>query len=297
MRTGKQLWTFHSIPQKGEFGNETWDDDSWTYTGNTNVWTNMTADEELGYVYLPFGTPTNDFYGGHRPGANLFAETLVALDAKTGKRVWHFQGVHHGMWDYDFPARRSWPTSPSTASRSRRVAQVSKQGFTYVFDRTHRRAGVADRGAAGAAIDRAGRADVADAAVPDQAAGVRAAGRHRERSDRLHAGAQAAALEVFKQFDTGPLFTPPSEKGTIVNPGWAGGANWAGASFDPETGMLYVPSMTSPIVVQLVKPNAERSNLLYARGGTHDAAVARRVAALQAAVRTRDRARSQQGRH
>ena len=103
VRTGKKLWTIHSIPQKGEFGNETWGDDSWTYTGSTNVWTNMSADEELGYVYLPFGTPTDDFYGGHRPGANLFAETLVALDAKTGKRVWHFQGVHHGVWDYDFP--------------------------------------------------------------------------------------------------------------------------------------------------------------------------------------------------
>ena len=103
VRTGKKLWTLHSVPQKGEFGNETWGDDSFTYTGGTNVWTNMSADEELGYVYLPFGTPTDDWYGGHRPGANLFAESLVALDARTGERKWHFQAVHHGVWDYDLP--------------------------------------------------------------------------------------------------------------------------------------------------------------------------------------------------
>ncbi len=135
VRTGKKLWTIHSIPQKGEFGNETWGDDSWTYTGSTNVWTNMSADEELGYVYLPFGTPTDDFYGGHRPGENLFAETLMAIDAKTGKRAWHFQGVHHGIWDYDFPAAPILVDINVNGKPIKAVAQVSKQGFTYVLDR------------------------------------------------------------------------------------------------------------------------------------------------------------------
>ena len=117
-RTGKKLWTFHAIPQAGEFGHDTWDDGSADYTGATNVWSMLTVDDQLGYVYLPFGTPTDDFYGGHRPGNNLFAESLVCLDATTGRRVWHFQAVHHGLWDYDFPTAPILPTSRSTAAAS-----------------------------------------------------------------------------------------------------------------------------------------------------------------------------------
>ena len=268
VRTGKKLWTIHSIPQKGEFGNDTWGDDSWTYTGSTNVWTNMSADEELGYVYLPFGTPTDDFYGGHRPGANLFAETLLAVDAKTGKRVWHFQGVHHGVWDYDFPAAPILVDINVNGKPIKAIAQVSKQGFTYVFDRK-----------TGEAVWPIEERPVPQSTVPGERtwptqphptkppAYERQGISENDLIDFTPELRQAAG-EVIKQFDTGPLFTPPSEKGTIVNPGWIGGANWAGASFDPETGTLYVPSVTSPIVVQLVKPNSERGNLLYTRGGT-----------------------------
>ena len=135
LRTGRRLWTLRSIPQKGEFGSATWLGDSASYTGSTNVWTNMSADEELGLVYLPFGTPTNDFYGGHRPGDNLFAESLVALDARTGKRAWHFQMVHHGVWDYDLPAAPLLVDLRVEGRAVKAVVQVSKQGFTYVFDR------------------------------------------------------------------------------------------------------------------------------------------------------------------
>ena len=268
VRTGKKLWTIHSIPQKGEFGNETWGDDSWTYTGSTNVWTNMSTDDELGYVFLPFGTPTDDFYGGHRPGNNLFAETIVALDVKTGKRAWHFQGVHHGVWDYDFPAAPILIDITVNGKPIKALAQVSKQGFTYVLDRRN-----------GAPVWPIEERPVPASTVPGERSSptqpfpTKPPAYERQgvtENDLIDFTPElkAAALEVFKQFDTGPIFTPPSEKGTIVNPGWAGGANWAGASFDPETNTLYVPSMTSPIVVQLVKPNAERSNLLYARGGT-----------------------------
>ncbi|MEY4094032.1 MAG: hypothetical protein RLZZ53_1231 [Acidobacteriota bacterium] len=268
VRSGKKLWTIHSIPQKGEFGNETWGDDSWTYTGSTNVWTNMSTDEELGYVFLPFGTPTDDFYGGHRPGNNLFAETVLALDAKTGKRVWHFQGVHHGIWDYDFPAAPILVDITVNGKPIKALAQVSKQGFTYVLDR---RTGtpvwpIEERAVPQSTVP-------GERTSPTQPFPTRPPAYERQgvtESDLIDFTPElkAAALDVFKQFETGPLFTPPSEKGTIVNPGWAGGANWAGAAYDPETQTLYVPSMTSPIVVQLVKPNAERSNLLYARGGT-----------------------------
>lgn len=268
VRTGKKLWTLHSIPQKGEFGNETWADDSWTYTGSTNVWTNMSADEELGYVYLPFGTPTDDFYGGHRPGNNLFAETLVALDARTGRRIWHFQAVHHGIWDYDFPAAPILADITVGGKPVKAVAQVSKQGFTYVFDRR-----------TGAPVWPIEERPVPQSTAPGERTSptqpfpTRPPAFERQgvtENDLIDFTPELkqAALDAIKAFDIGPLFTPPSEKGTIQNPGWAGGANWAGASFDPETGVLYVPSMTSPIVVQLVKPNAGRSNLLYLRGGT-----------------------------
>ena len=149
VRTGAQKWVFETIPQEGAFGNETWEDGSWKNTGNTNVWTLMSADPELGYVYLPVSTPTNDYYGGHRPGDNLFAESLVCLDAATGERVWHFQTTHHGMWDYDLPAApnlvdikvevgksRPWPKSPnkafalsSTAKRASRSGPSRKNPY------------------------------------------------------------------------------------------------------------------------------------------------------------------------
>ena len=155
VRTGKKLWTLHSIPQKGEFGNDTWGDDSWTYTGSTNVWTNMSADEELGYVYLPFGTPTDDFYGGHRPGANLFAESLVALDAKTGKRVVALPGRAPRR----VGLRLSGGADPRRHQRQRQADQgrgAGEQAGLHLRVRSpHRRAGVADRRAAGAAVDSA----------------------------------------------------------------------------------------------------------------------------------------------
>jgi quinoprotein glucose dehydrogenase len=267
VRSGKRLWTLHSIPQKGEFGNETWGDDSATYSGSTNVWTNMSADEELGFVYLPFGTPTDDWYGGHRPGANLFAESLVALDVRTGKRAWHFQAVHHGVWDYDFPAAPILADITVNGKDIKAVAQVSKQGFTYVFDRR-----------TGTPVWPIEERPVPQSTVPGERTSptqpfpTRPPAFERQgfsESDVIDFTPELkqAALEAARAFDLGPLFTPPSEKGTIQNPGWAGGANWAGAAFDPETGSLYVPSFTSPIVVQLVKPDPTRGNLLYVRGG------------------------------
>ena len=135
VRTGEQRWIFHTIPRPGEFGNETWLDGSWEYSGNTNVWTMMSCDEELGFVYLPVSTPTNDWYGGHRRGDNLFAESLVALDARTGERKWHFQAVRHGLWDYDLASAPNLVDIAVDGRRIKAVAQVSKQGITYVFDR------------------------------------------------------------------------------------------------------------------------------------------------------------------
>ncbi len=267
VRTGKKLWTLHSIPQKGEFGNDTWGDDSWTYTGSTNVWTNMSADEELGYVYLPFGTPTDDWYGGHRPGANLFAESLVALNARTGERVWHFQAVHHGVWDYDLPAAPVLVDIRVNGKDIKAVAQVSKQGFTYVFDR---RTGtpvwpIEERAVPQSTVP--GERTSATQPFPTKPPAFERQGITENDLIDFTPELRQAALEAIKPFDYGPLYTPPTEKGTITLPGWVGGANWAGAAFDPELGTLYVPSLTSPIVIQLVKPDPSRSNLLYVRGG------------------------------
>src|SRR4029434_2117568 len=133
VKTGKRLWIFHTIPQPGEFGNETWENDSWSYNGNTGAWSPIAADQDLGYVYLAMKTPTNDFYGGRRLGANLFANTLVCLEAKTGKRIWHYQLTHHDVWDYDIPAAANLIDVTVDGKKVRAIAQVTKQAFTFVF--------------------------------------------------------------------------------------------------------------------------------------------------------------------
>ena len=131
------MWTFHTIPQPGEFGNDTWQNDSWSYTGNTTVWSPFSADEELGYVYLPVESATGDYYGGHRPGNNLFAGSLVCLDARTGKRVWHHQLVHHDIWDYDLASPPTLINITVNGKPIRAVAQVTKWSYLFVFDRVN----------------------------------------------------------------------------------------------------------------------------------------------------------------
>ncbi len=270
VRTGKRLWTFRSIPQPGEFGHETWEKGSSEYSGNTNVWSTMSVDEELGYVYLPFGTPTNDYYGGDRPGANLFAESLVCLDATTGKRVWHFQAVHHGLWDYDFPTAAILTDITVDGKRIRAVAQVSKQGFVYVFDR---KTGapvwpIEERPVPQSAM--AGENSARTQPFPTRPPAFELQGFTESDLIDFTPELRAQAVEVLKRFDHGPLFTPPTERGAIQAPGNVGGANWGGAAFDSGTGMLYVPSVNHPIVVQLIKGDPARGNLQYRRGGTQN---------------------------
>ena len=192
VRSGKRIWTFHTIPHPGEFGNDTWLNDSWAYTGNTAVWSPFSADEELGYVYLPVESPTGDFYGGHRPGNNLFAGSLVCLDAKTGKRVWHQQLVHHDIWDYDIASPPNLINITVNGKPIRAVAQVTKQSYRLRVRSCDGRAGLADRGAQGSGRRHAGRMVFADAAASDQACAVRSSGCAGKRSDRFHARAERA---------------------------------------------------------------------------------------------------------
>ena len=266
VRTGEMRWVFHTVPQEGEFGNDTWEDDSWTYTGNTNAWSIMSADQELGYVYLPIGTPTNDWYGGHRLGDNLFAESLVCLDAATGERIWHFQMVHHGLWDYDLPAAPTLVDITVNGNDIKAVAQVSKQGFAYVFDRV-----------TGEPVWPIEERPVAESTVPGERASPTqpfptkppAFERQGISMDDLidfTPELRAAAEEILSRHEYGNLFHPPSLKGTIQMPGWGGGANWYGAGFDPDSDYLFVPSSTNPISVVLEPAAPDQSDFRYIRG-------------------------------
>ncbi len=271
-RTGAQLWTFHTIPQAGEFGNDTWENDSWRSSGNTGVWAPMSADIELGYVYLPVETPTNDLYGGHRPGDNLFAESLVCLDARTGERVWHFQFVHHGIWDYDNPTAPTLVDLTVGGRTVKAVAQVTKQAFTYVFDRV-----------TGEPLWPIEERPVAPSAVPgEQASPTQPFPTRPLPFDRQGVSTDdlldfttelnAEARRIASEYELGPLFTPPilaaenGRRGLLMLPNMTGGANWQGGAVDAETGILYVASVTNPTVAALTN-NPSRSTMDYVGGG------------------------------
>ena len=265
VRTGAQRWIFHTIPQGDEFGADTWENDSWKYSGNTNVWTVMSADPELGYVYLPTGTPTNDWYAGHRLGDNLFAESLICVDAQTGKRVWHFQMVHHGLWDYDLPAAPNLVDIVVEGKVIKAVAQVSKQAHIYVFDRVTGEPvwPIEEQPVRQSKIP--GERSSPTQPIPSRPMPFDLQGISDDTLIDFTPELRAAAQKILEPYDYGPLFTPPSLNGTINLPGWGGGANWSGAAVDPETGIIYIPSSTGPMVVQLKKSDPEKTNFNYVR--------------------------------
>jgi len=270
VRTGAMKWRFNSIPQDDEFGVETWENEAWRYSGNTNVWSLMTADPELGYVYLPFGTPTSDYYGGHRHGDNLFAESLVCLDAATGERVWHFQAVHHGIWDYDFPCAPNLIDITVDGRKIKAVAQVSKQGFTYVFDRvTGEPVWPIHEQEVNSKSTVPGEKLSPTQPFPTKPPPFERQGATVDDLIDFTPELRAEALEIADKLLLGPLFSPnivrntDGKIGMLQVPGAAGGANWPGASIDPETGYLYVQSQTRPSVMSLLKPDPNRSNLNY----------------------------------
>ena len=176
VRTGKRLWIFHTIPQPGEQGNETWEKDSWSYTGNAGNWGAITIDEAANRVYLATEMATGDYYGGHRPGANLFTDCVVSLDLNTGKRYWYFQSIHHDIWDWDFPSPGILMDINVNGKPIKAIAVPSKQGWLYTFDRMTGEPGVADRRETRREGRRARRVVFANTAVPDQAGAVRSSG-------------------------------------------------------------------------------------------------------------------------
>jgi len=254
VRTGKQQWIFHAVPEAGEFGNETWALGSWKTIGGANVWTLMSADEELGYVYLPFSTPSNDYYGVPRPGDGLFGESLVCLDARTGRRIWHFQLVHHGLWDYDLPSAPNLMDIRVDGKPVKAVAQVSKQGFCYVFDRVTGQPiwPIEERPVPQSTVP--GEKSSPTQPFPTRPAPFDRQGVTQNDVTDFTPELRKEALAVLEKYNYGPLFTPPSlQKATILMPGIAGGASWSGGALDPETGILYVPSNTIPWSVRLAK--------------------------------------------
>ena len=271
VRTGQHKWDFHTVPQSAdEFGSDTWLNESWRYSGNTNIWSMMSGDEELGWVFLPIGTPTNDYYGGHRLGDNLFAESLVAVDVETGQRQWHFQMIHHGLWDYDLPAAPNLLDITVDGREIKAVAQVSKQGFVYVFDRvTGEPVWPIEELPVATDTDLEGEVMSPTQPFPTKPAPFEYQGTSIDDLVDFTPEIRQMAVEAVEGFRLGPLYTPQTLRGTIMRPPVAGGASWSGAAVDPETGYLYVPSTNGHSTIQLTEPEPhEQSTLRYIRRST-----------------------------
>jgi quinoprotein glucose dehydrogenase len=271
VRTGKRLWIFHTVPQLGEFGAETWLKESWSYSGNAGVWGFMSADEDLGYVYLPIESAL-DYYGASHPGDNLFADSLLCLDAKTGKRVWHFQANHHGVWDYDFTTAPVLADVTIGGRRVKLLAEASKQGFLYVLDRVTGEPiwPIEERPA------RPGHAP-GEWYAPTQPFPTKPPAYEQQGvsiADLIDftPDLRREATEIINRYNYGPLFTPfeipgtsEGKDGTILMPSSIGGTNWNGPAFDPESGVLYVSTVRAADVIQLVKSEHPDSNVGYVR--------------------------------
>lgn len=274
VRTGKPRWSFNPIPHPGEVGSETWENDSWAYTGNANLWSLMSADEEQGLVYLPLTAPTNDMYGGHRLGDNVFANTLVCVKCLTGERVWHYQVVHHDLWDYDLPAAPILADIRVDGRPIKAVVQLTKQAFAFVFDRTTGKPVWPIEERPVPTSNTPGERTARTQPFPTKPPPFDRQGVSVDDLIDFTPELRAQALELMKYYRIGPLFTPPTirgtgpdgVRGTLQLPGSVGGGDWQGGAFDPETGMLYVPSITGPFTADIIPGDPKVSNLRYVSG-------------------------------
>jgi glucose dehydrogenase len=258
VRTGKVAWVFHSIPHPGEFGYDTWPQGAFRTAGGVHNWSEFTVDEQRGIAFIPFGTARFDFYGGNRKGNNLFANSLVALDARTGKRLWHFQLVHHDLWDYDLPQAPKLLTIKQNGRTIDVVAQATKFGFLYVFDRV-----------SGKPIYPIEERPVPQSDVPGEWTSptqpfpmkvppfARQAFTEKDINPYLPEAEKARLRELFRNVRNEGLFTPPSLEGTIELPGHNGGANWGSSAVDPVKGEFYVVAKNMPTLMRLILSNEE----------------------------------------
>jgi quinoprotein glucose dehydrogenase len=268
VRTGKLLWTFHTVPRPGEFGYDTWEGQSAEYTGNTGAWAPLSADLELGYVYIPVETPTGDYYGGERHGNNLFGNSIVCLDAKTGKRVWHYQLIHHDIWDWDTGSAPVLLDVRVDGRPRKIVAQVTKQGWAYVFDRVTGEPiwPIIERPVP--QTDVPGEKTSPTQPIPTKPAPFDRQGVTEADLIDFTPELKAEALRIASRFKLGPIYTPPivenagGKLATLTVPHAQGAANWQSAAADPETGILYVPSVTNWWASALT-PGGTRSDMQY----------------------------------
>ena len=280
IKTGKRLWIFHTIPKPGEFGYDTWEKDSADYTGNTGSWGQMSVDEDLGLAFLPVELPTGDYYGGHRPGNGLFGESIVAVDLKTGQRKWHYQLVHHGIWDWDIPCAPMLVDFTLNGRTVKAVAQPTKQSILYIFDR-----------ATGKPIWPIEEKPVPQGDVPGEKYSPTqpmptkppAYGRTGTSVDELidfTPELRAEAIKVASRYKMGPIFTPPTVSkadgplGTLVAGCCQGGTGWPGGSYDPETHLLYTFTWSNVTSLGLVPPAPGQSDMNYVSGVARPAAAA-----------------------
>ncbi len=257
VRTGDFVWSFHTVPQPGEFGNETWEDESWSRTGHANAWPPMTLDEERGLLYIPLTSPGNDYYGGDRKGDNLFSGSLVCLDVNTGERKWHFQAVHHDVWDYDGVMTPSLLTIRVDGRTIDAVAAVSKTGYTYVFDRVTGQPVWPIEERPVPQTDIAGEQTAPTQPFPIKPPPFVSPGFTRDDVVDFTPEIRARAMEMLEGLRFGPIFTPPSKEGTVMRPSNIGGANWGGSSADPDRGILYVKAKTTISIVTLEERQEE----------------------------------------
>ncbi len=281
--TGERKWIFHTIPGGDEFGNDTWLNGSWRYTGNAGVWGQMTVDAELGIAYFATEMPTNDYYGGHRHGDNLFSDSLVAVDIETGERLWYYQFIHHDVWDWDLPCAPILVDITVDGREIKAIAQPSKQTWLYVFDRE-----------TGEPVWPIEERAVEASTVPGELLALTQPYPTRPPAyDRQGVGLddlidftpelRAEAEQIVSNYRVGPIFTPPTVSvpegpwGTLMLPSQAGGTNWPGGSLDPETGIIYLYTYTQVVSLGLIN-DPERSDMDFIRGRTSE--VTARDAAL-----------------
>src|SRR5437764_1565380 len=271
VRSGKPRWTFHPIPQPGEAGNDTWENDSWAYSGEANLWSLITADEEQGLVYLPLTAPTNDMYGGHRLGDNVFANTLVCVRCLTGERLWHYQIVHHDLWDYDLPTAPILADITVGGRPIKAVVQLTKQAFAFVFDRTNGKPVWPIEERPVPQSDVPGERTARTQPFPTKPPAFDRQGVSVDDLIDFTPELRAEAVKLASLYKLGPIFTPPvvskweGPRAMLMLPSTTGGANWQGGSYDPDTGIMYIFSNTGITDIGLVN-NPQFSDMNFIRG-------------------------------
>ena len=272
-RTGKRRWIFHTVPKPGEYGYETWENDSAKYSGHAGVWAPMSLDAALGYVYLPVEVATSDYYGGHRHGDNLFSSSLVCLNARTGERVWHYQIVHHDIYEYDISSAPILMDVTLEGRRVKAVVQLTKQSFAFAFDRATGKPLWPIEERSVRASDVPGESASTTQPFPMKPAALDRQGSAEADLIDLTPAIRGEALEIARRYRLGPLYSPPSladaadgTHGTVQLPGTGGGALWEGGAVDVETGTLYAGTLTSPTLLALHR-EPEYSDIAYVSAG------------------------------